>query len=480
MSDVLDMATALDLTLDDAQEQKFNALKNLHAKKVKYLMVSIDAKDKEISKLKVLGKDNRRTQMIQALRNKLREQELVTDVVKQELSQKSDMSLEEVNGLIIRKTLGGPKRFRPLTREELENHITDMEKKLTKKTGSVVPTGPVGNAGGGGSVAGSHAGRTTNGARSSASHAPSRVTKNVAGNNRDLISAQHMLTAGGMGNSDADLNTLAKLGEEVHNLRILLDAKDSSIEQQKEDISRLRARNSELRTQESDMGQQEREEHSLKLQCIQLKDDLEMTTKRLLKCEEENKQMGASKMSELEECQAKLEGVEQQCEKLLKSNGSLLKKLAEVERELEDNVEKLTRAGTMKEREAVGVESKDRRIGELDAKIDRMDEKRKALEQQISDMHREIAQYKAQGDKLREANTRIRELDKELEAMTKERDEAKVIASSFSLAGGRTIDELFKENKSLKQALAVALSTAGAIDEDTGVGALVGEEKVGK
>ncbi len=286
-----------------------------------------------------------------------------------------------------------------------------------------------------------------------------------------MMAAQQMLS-GGTGTSDADLNTLAKLGEEVHNLRILLDAKDATIEQQKEDISRLRARNSELRTQESDLAQQEREEQSLQLQCIQLKDDLEMTTQRLLKCEEENKQMGASRMIELEECQAKLEGVEIQHEKLLKSNGSLLKKLADVERELEDSVEKLTRVGALKEREAVGVESKDRRIGELDAKIDRMDEKRKALEQQIADMHKEIGQYKGQGEKLREANIRIRELEKALEAMTKERDEK----GSGSVAGDRTIDELFKENKALKQALAMA--TASAMGD--GAGSVDGEEKVGK
>ena len=256
----LDMATALDLTLDDAQEAKFTALKNLNTKKVKYLMVSIDTKDKEIAKLKVLGKDNRRTQMIQALRNKLREQELVTDVIKQELSQKADLSTDEVNGLIIRKTLGGPKRFRPLTREELENQITDLEKKMAKQTGSVVAktTGPSG----GNSVSGSQANRSVAGARSSsASQAPSRGGRGAgttASNNRELAAAQQLLMIGGStsGNNDMDLNTLAKLGEEVHNLRILLDAKDGTIEQQKEDISRLRARNSELRMIESDYEQQ--------------------------------------------------------------------------------------------------------------------------------------------------------------------------------------------------------------------------------
>jgi hypothetical protein len=72
MSQSLDMATALELTMDGEHEAKFLALKGLHTKKLKSLMSSIDAKDKEIAKLKILGKDNRRAQMIQELRKKIR------------------------------------------------------------------------------------------------------------------------------------------------------------------------------------------------------------------------------------------------------------------------------------------------------------------------------------------------------------------------------------------------------------------------
>ena len=68
----LDIATALDLTLEDEQEAKFMALRALHSKKIKQLMISIDSKEKEIAKLKVLSKDSRRTQMIQALRGKIK------------------------------------------------------------------------------------------------------------------------------------------------------------------------------------------------------------------------------------------------------------------------------------------------------------------------------------------------------------------------------------------------------------------------
>ena len=69
--------------------------------------------------------------MIQALKNKIRDAEYVSEILKEELLKARDGgTMEEINALIIRKTLGGPKRFRPLSREELENKIIELEKKL--------------------------------------------------------------------------------------------------------------------------------------------------------------------------------------------------------------------------------------------------------------------------------------------------------------------------------------------------------------
>ena len=233
MASPMDMATALELPLESEQEAKFQALKNLQAKKIKYLMSSIDAKDKELAKLKVLGKDNRRTQMIQALRNKLRDQELVSDVVKAELSIRNEMSPDEVNAYIMRKTLGGPKRFRPLTREELENKISELEKKLKRADNAPKSAG---NA------------QQTNATSSSSNNVAVAVSR---------------LTNNSGGNSD-DLSTMAKLADEVQNLRIILDSKDATIEQQKEDVSRLRARNSELRISDEELDFQDRNSRELK------------------------------------------------------------------------------------------------------------------------------------------------------------------------------------------------------------------------
>jgi hypothetical protein len=230
MPSQMDMATALELSLESEQEAKFQALKNLQSKKIKYLMTSIDAKDKELAKLKVLGKDNRRTQMIQALRNKLRDQELVSDVTKEELSRRNDMTADEVNAYIMRKTLGGPKRFRPLSREELETKISELERKLKR-----------------------------------AGDGPSRSSANQANNVSTSSNVSFSRVSNDISRSAADdLSTMAKLADELLNLRTTLDSKDATIEQQKEDVSRLRARNSELRVTDEEMDFQDRNYRELK------------------------------------------------------------------------------------------------------------------------------------------------------------------------------------------------------------------------
>lgn len=232
----IDMATALELTLESDQEAKFQALKSLQSKKIKYLMSSIDAKDKELAKLKILGKDNRRTRMIQALKNKLRDQELVSDVLKEELSRKGDMDQEEVNAYIMRKTLGGPKRFRPLTREELENKINDLEKKI--KRNAVETRIGINNQ---------------------------QVTSS-SGANIDVRNSYNNsnFTNGNISSTTEDLSVMAKLADEVQHLRIVLNSKDATIEHQKEDISRLRTRNSELRVSDEELDFQDRNYRELK------------------------------------------------------------------------------------------------------------------------------------------------------------------------------------------------------------------------
>ena len=226
----MDLATALDLSLEDQQEAKFNALRSLHGKKIKQLMLSIESKEKEIAKLKVLSKDSRRTQMIQALRNKIKDMELTMDVMKEEIGKAREIgrSPQEVNDFVIRKTVGGPKRFRPLTRErdgKQDHGFGEACCERRRKRGGSVSGGP--------SIA-SQA-RSISGARD--------ALTNIAGRQGINVNSGGPETNGGgngEGGGDGGLSKIAQLMEEINGLRSALDVSEGNCELQKEEVARLR------------------------------------------------------------------------------------------------------------------------------------------------------------------------------------------------------------------------------------------------
>ena len=113
----VDILAALDAAKGSDTEAVVTALNKLHSQKVRTLMKSInDLKDK-VAEVERAGASSRQSKMVQSLRSKLREQELVADVLKSEVINLKQCSKEEVNALVIAKTCGGPKRFRPKTRE---------------------------------------------------------------------------------------------------------------------------------------------------------------------------------------------------------------------------------------------------------------------------------------------------------------------------------------------------------------------------
>eukprot|EP00596_Hydrurales_sp_CCMP1899_P005465 CAMPEP_0119044070 /NCGR_PEP_ID=MMETSP1177-20130426/28317_1 /TAXON_ID=2985 /ORGANISM="Ochromonas sp, Strain CCMP1899" /LENGTH=440 /DNA_ID=CAMNT_0007013497 /DNA_START=132 /DNA_END=1454 /DNA_ORIENTATION=- len=425
------MATALELTLESEQEAKFQALKSLQSKKIKYLMSSIDAKDKELAKLKILGKDNRRTQMIQALKNKLRDQELVSDVVKEELSRKGDMDQDEVNAYIMRKTLGGPKRFRPLTREELENKINDLEKKI--KRNGMETASRIGVS--------------------------SQQVTSSSGASIDVRSSYNNgnTTSGNVSTAAEDLSVMAKLADEVQHLRIILDSKDATIEHQKEDISRLRARNSELRVSDEELDFQDRNYRELKQAYDRMSEDLFENSQKVASCTEENILLRAEIANEVQVNQAELDGLHDQSEKLLKQNSSLLKSMATLEHDLEKALHDLTSAGALNSSASASDATKTAATIALESKVLRLTEKLKMSDEKCSEFVIENKQIDTLKDTLRDKNNNIKELKRNIEDLGKNKNQGNTIS------GDKTNDELrlkivdlMEENKTLKQALAVA------------------------
>lgn len=116
------------------------ALKSIHEQKVRALMKSINQLQEQLQTLRVQDKEHRRSALIQGLRKSLREQELVVDVLKQTLVEKLPEFQDSralVNDYVIKKSVGGPLRFRPKTREELENDLDALHEKYKTTLGSL-------------------------------------------------------------------------------------------------------------------------------------------------------------------------------------------------------------------------------------------------------------------------------------------------------------------------------------------------------
>lgn len=111
---------------------KVGALKKMQDQKVRALMKSIGQLQAQIQTLKAQDQEHRRSALIQNLRKQQREQELLIDTLKQTLLDKVpefNSSREAVNDFVIKKTVGGPLRFRPKTREELEGELWQVDQK---------------------------------------------------------------------------------------------------------------------------------------------------------------------------------------------------------------------------------------------------------------------------------------------------------------------------------------------------------------
>ncbi len=130
----------------ESTDSKLIQMENLYRKKSRALQKSIEKYREEVKQLQAASTKSARSKQIQGLKSRLRDCELKVDVLKEELAGTSMFhgSPEErgmaVNELLIRKTIGGPKRFRPKTREELvrelkaisiksKNDINELRKK---------------------------------------------------------------------------------------------------------------------------------------------------------------------------------------------------------------------------------------------------------------------------------------------------------------------------------------------------------------
>eukprot|EP01035_Chromulina_nebulosa_P022887 gene22887-29642_t len=393
----VDLATALDFTLDDESEAKFLALKTLQMKKLKQLTAQLDAKDKDISKLKILNKDNRRTQMIQALKNKIRDTEYVSEVLKEELLKSigSGGSVEEINEMIIRKTLGGPKRFRPLSREELENKIIELERKLDSVERQPNISSQI---------------NSNNNSNTRPSAAADAKETSYKSQQQQKLSNQD--TKGELNEPESSSSPkIADLFEQIQQLKQSGEAKDAVVEQQRTELTKLEARNADLVSAEEDsedlsrrLAEQEELVATLRSELRDAaEDDAGLSEKRAMQMAE----LGGKVDDQKEEIKL----LRVQCEKLTEQNAALMRQLLTME---SDAIDAEQATATAKSGSAdAAVKAKDSIIHSLEEKANHLEVKMKAQEAASiaseKDLMQQVAALKEQ---LREKNMEIREIKK--------------------------------------------------------------------
>jgi hypothetical protein len=392
----IDMATALELTLDDEHEARFLALKSLQTKKLKSLMSSIDAKDKEIAKLKILGKDNRRAQMIQELRKKIRTHETINDIIKEELQKRTETTVEDMNNLIIRKTLAGPKRFRPLSREELENKIIELEKVVNKKQREPAATAMTTSA------------STNRVVRSEAKSDSAEPKKPLSANE-----------TGALGDRVDDVGKFISLVDEIDDLRRTVRSKDSVIDAQKEEIIRLRSRNAQLIVVEEEAEFQEKQYNDLKAYNDSLLGSLEDTTRKLAEALDVSMKLRAETLLDNESRIAEIDALHVQNEKYMRQHAQLLSTIAELEVEKEQHTTNVYASRQHTSTIELSVQEKDAALRSWEEKYARLEEKLRACEKKVILLTKENSQIEELKEQLREKNIAYKELKRNLDEKIK-------------------------------------------------------------
>jgi myosin heavy subunit len=162
-----------------------------------------------------------------------------------------------VNDLVIRKTCGGPKRFRPKTREELQNQLAAAERKLAR----------------------AHA-RLKEGEGASGKRRGTGVT------NETILQAEAMLAAASKHSqpeqdsmsTTVDMREHAQVVDELEELRVAVRSRDAAMQLQLEEVDRLTSECRRLRACEEKLAEKERRSRELKRRYAEGEERLAQST----------------------------------------------------------------------------------------------------------------------------------------------------------------------------------------------------------
>eukprot|EP00903_Cladosiphon_okamuranus_P009871 g9377.t1 len=238
---------------DNGVHVQLQALAKLHDQKVRTLMRSIAELKKKLALATAQGKDHRRSALIRAMRTRLREQELVVDVVKEELGNKTGMGKEETNDWVIRKTVGGPLRFRPKTREELQNELYRLEKQHRQALNKLKVRSRAGRGDGVDVERGN-----------AEEHPPAQLEAQADAAPEDTVNEGANPKQEQQAGGTEGLMGLSEALEEVDALRVSVQSRDAALQAQMQTIDQLQLENRELRGVQERLARKERRVTDLK------------------------------------------------------------------------------------------------------------------------------------------------------------------------------------------------------------------------
>ena len=406
---------------------------NLHSQKVRALMKSVNSLKDQLSLQKAQAKEHRRSSLIGGLRDKVREQELVADVLKTELQVRGSMSADEVNQFVIKRTLGGPKRFRPKSREELQNEQIALEKKMRKvmeknrslqsmlaRGGGKVGKGP-GYSQGSNSAQNQNKSNNSFGAGAGAFPVPPSPTPSTppySNVNTDALQAQ-----------------ISEQLDEVETLKVAVRSRDTNLAAQMQEMDRLRSENRELRRVEERLIHKERKHRDLKERNARLIEENEKLQEESEVVRADLVQVKAGLETTKEEAKIEADALRSQYGKQMDELATSLAREAELGEQLDKFKGEATASRQnnyeLARTKEITLNETQKQNSELKMKIQAMELKNDKLEREIASLQsgsKESAvtkeKLRSEAQRSRELTRRLKEVEARLEDSTSRREKA--------------------------------------------------------
>ncbi|CBN77511.1 conserved unknown protein [Ectocarpus siliculosus] len=419
---------------NDDMPVQLQALTKIHAQKVRSLMRSVAELKKRLALATAQGKDHRRSAMIRAMRTRLREQDLVVDVIKEELGLKTGMGKEETNDWVIRKTVGGPLRFRPKTREELQNELYRLERKYRQALDKLKT-------------------RRTGGDRDEGG---------VVGTTEERSRVELEGQGGGGGDTDQQASTrelmrLSEALEEVDALRVSVRSRDAALQAQAEAIDQLQLEKRDLRGVQEKLGRKERRARELKRKHANLGEQHTALLEDFEASQEQVDHLKAQLALRKEEALAEADEFREQSLRQAEEVGVLLKREEELSTALEEEVasrQRERREHHHADRQAVArAEAAEKSLQVSVKQETRLREKNKTMMAELQRLGKEAGEAARLRERGRDLAVETKRLAKEAEARQGRLEEARQKGATAEEAL-RASKESLEAEKSSKEALA--------------------------